>query len=398
MILVSQIIFLSCTALLLYTYLVYPRLVTWLAKDKTLNSLHFENEAEWPMVSILMAAYNEELVLKEKLESLLNLDYPQDRLRIYIGSDNSSDRTNEILKAYESRVEHLSIVCFDQRQGKIRIINQLSDLAAEHTPSTGNHIFLMTDASVMLRKDVAKKLVRHFKNKEIGMVDAHMTYTGMQEDGISKSENTYLGSEVMLKQSESRLWGKMIGPFGGCFAMRSNLFTKVPENFLVDDFYIAMKTLEQGYLAINDLEAVCAEQVSHAVEEEYRRKKRISTGNFQNLWTFKHQLNPFSSLGFAFISHKVIRWLGPFLMTGTFLSSGYLAWAGDRFFTIVTALQVVWYLGVPLLDKLLSLLKVNRTLTKHITYFNKMNLALLHGFFAFISGVNSSIWEPTKRS
>ena len=113
----------------------------------------------------------------------------------------------------------------------------------------------------------------------------------------------------------------MIGPFGGCYMLRSNYFSKVPDNYLVDDFYIAMEVFRKGGLAINDLSAICTESNSSDILEEFKRKSRISAGNFQNLLTFKNLLwPPFSKLAFNFISHKVLRWLGPlFIATFTIL-------------------------------------------------------------------------------
>jgi len=368
----------------------------FLARHTKPHAQKYDSEAELPYVSILMAAYNEELVLEDKINSLLAQDYPRNKVRLYIGSDNSSDRTNAILDQHSS--EYLTPVYFTTRQGKPSIINQLAEQALSNAADGAEHLFLLTDASVMLETDTLFKLAQHFKNPQIGLVDAHMIYTGMKEEGISKSENRYLSSEVQLKQNEAKLWGKMMGPFGGCFVMRAALYSSVPSNFLVDDFYLSLKVLEQGYSVINEIDAKCYEQVSHEMSEEFRRKKRISTGNFQNLNHFKSLLNPFTKLGFVFISHKVIRWLGPFLMLAIFFSSLVLALSGSLFYTIIYSLQLVWYLFIPMLDKTFSIIGIPFSLARHIRYFNRMNWALLRGFFAYMKGVEKGIWQPTKRS
>lgn len=369
--------------------------MNFFARGKELNPIRYTKNEDLPSVSILMAAYNEEVVLESKLTSLIGLDYPEEKLQIYVGSDNSTDKTNDILNQYSAEYKHIHPIIYNSRQGKPSIINQL---ASSLDLDSDNHILLLTDASVILEEDCLFSLVRHFKNKKVGLVDAYMTYTGMKAEGISKSENTYLTNEVSLKQNESKVWGQMIGPFGGCFTIRAKLFSPVPDNFLVDDFYLAMKVLEQDYLTINDMEAICFEPVSHTSSEEFRRKKRISTGNFQNLMAFKHLLNPFNSLGFSFISHKVLRWLGPFFMLSIFISSALLALQGSHFFRILLFLQLVWYLVIPILDKLLGLLKIHFTMTRNISYFNLMNYALFLGFFASLKGVKSGIWQPTKRT
>lgn len=392
---ILHIIFWLGVALLIHSYVFYPWLVKMLSRGKKDNEqVHSRNDA-LPRVAVLMAAYNEELVLAEKIESLLAQDYPMDLVDIFIGSDNSTDGTNAILQRYHDGGK-LQAILFAERQGKPNIINQL--VAKVRDAQREAQVYLMTDASVILEPDVLFQLARHFKNPKVGLVDAQMNYSGMKKEGISYSENTYLSSEVRLKHNESKLWGKMIGPFGGCFALRAELYKDVPSNFLVDDFYLAMQVLEEGYLAINELSASCHEPVSHESSEEFRRKRRISTGNFQNLFHFKHLLNPFSSLGFSFISHKVLRWLGPFIMIALFICSALLAGKGSLFFGAIVVLQLAWYVGIPLVDVLLTKLNIHLRPTRNIAYFNLMNWALLMGFFRFLGGVKSSVWTPTKRT
>ena len=251
----------------------------------------------------------------------------------------------------------------------------------------------------MLTPEVLRHLTKHYKREEVVVVDAHMVHTGMKAEGISKAENEYISTEVNLKYMEGLIWGKMIGPFGGCYAIRSNYFTEVPPNFLVDDFYITMKALEQGGQAINDLKAVCYESVSHEIKEEYRRKSRISAGNFQNLTTFRHLWwPPFKALNFAFFSHKILRWLGPFFILLMVLTSGLLALQDMLFYRFFFPLFLFLILGVPALDVLSKKLGFNFLPFRAIRYFFTMNLALLEGFFKFVKGIQKGTWEPPKRS
>ena len=398
--LILHIILWTCVGLLVHSYVLYPLIVSWLAKGRALNDLRYSEADDWPLVIVLMAAYNEEQLIEEKLDTLLDQEYPQSKLTIYVGSDASSDQTDEILDRYAQANKQLIFIPFKNRTGKPGIINALAKQALN--TSSLNHkgevLFLMTDASVMLDKAVVKTLARHFKNKEIGMVDAHMHYSGIQKKGISSSENTYLSGEVKLKHNESKAWGRMIGPFGGCFMMRAEYFQPVPSNFLVDDFYLAMKILEQDKLVINDLNALCSEPVTHALADEFRRKKRISAGNFQNLWAFKGLALPFTLTGFAFFSHKVVRWVGPFLMLMILISSLVLASLGSGVGLVLVGLQLIWYIIFPLIDWLLSIAGLHLSILRNIRYFNLMNVALFSGFIKFISGVSTNVWQPTKRS
>jgi len=134
--------------------------MSMMARGKKLNNQHYTSEDDWPLVSVLMAAYNEEAVLKDKLDTLYNQDYPIQKIKIYIGSDNSSDSTNQILEDYAAQYSNLHATYFTSRQGKPKIINQLVKQVHNDLPDQSDHVFLMTDASVMLRSDTLSKLVR----------------------------------------------------------------------------------------------------------------------------------------------------------------------------------------------------------------------------------------------
>lgn len=384
---------------ILHSYLLYPLLLRRLARGKRPNRLLFSKEEEWPRVSVILSAYNEQEVIRQKMDSLVGLDYPENKIRLYVGSDCSSDQTNAIVSEYAARHPHLRFFPFTQRRGKPGVINELAGIATEEWGRGPGHIFILTDASVMLDPHCAATLVRHFKNPEIDVVDAHMIHFGMKEEGISRAEDEYISSEVQLKYREGLIWGAMAGPFGGCYAIRSNRFAFVPPNFLVDDFYITMKALEQGGKAINDLEATCREPVSHTIREEFRRKARISAGNFQNMSAFRHLWwPPFRPLSFTFFSHKVLRWLGPFFFIIILLSSGLLAMEGNLFYALLFWVMVGGLIVLPLLDILFNALGINLLPLRGARYFVMMNLALLQGFFKYLKGIRSNVWEPTKRN
>ncbi|MEM1319764.1 MAG: glycosyltransferase [Bacteroidota bacterium] len=371
----------------------------WLARGKQSKSLYFQNEEEWPEVTVVMSVYNEEQVMEKKMECLLALDYPKEKLHLYIGSDCSSDQTNAIISRFAEQDARIHFFPFTQRRGKPGVINELVHRMKDHRPPASNHIYLLTDANVILAENTLRQLVRHYKDPEVMLVDANMISTGTRAEGISKSEDRYVSSEVQLKHREGLVWGRMIGPFGGCYSLRSTHYHDVPPRFLVDDFYITLKAFEQGGKAINDLEAFCYEGVSHDIWEEYRRKKRISAGNFQNLHTFRHLLKlPFDSLGFAFFSHKVLRWLGPFFIIGALVSSLILFLQSNIIYSILLLLQLVILLLIPLFDTILKKMNIHLQLFRNITYFNMMNVALLEGFFKYIKGIKNNVWEPPKRN
>ncbi len=394
----AQILLWGSVLALAHSYVFFPLLMKWLAKGKKPNSRVFAaNDPELPTVTVLMSVYNEEKVIGEKLESLRKLDYPAGKLHLYIGSDCSDDATNALAEAAKATMPNLHFFPFQQRRGKPPVINELAAMALEQQKAGPEHIFLLTDASVMLRPDTVYQLVRHFHNPSIGVVDAHMRSVGLRGEGISRSEDRYLNGEVRLKYHESLVWGQMIGPFGGCYALRSDLFEPVPPNSLVDDFWLVFRALEKGFQAINDLDAVCYEGATHQVRDEFRRKKRIAAGSFQNLARFRRWvLPPRTTLGFAFFSHKVLRWFGGFLILLSWLSCAFLAFY-QPFYRLLWLLMTAGLVGVPLLDWALARLRLTFLPVKNLAYFLAMNAALIAGFFKWRKGIRENTWQRTTR-
>lgn len=398
-IILQMILWLSIS-LLVYSYVIFPLILNLLSRHKKKNPIVFQKEETLPHVSILMSLFNEEQVIIDKLNTLIQQNYPPEQLDVYIGSDHSSDQTNMLVESFISK-HHLSNFHFfpyTDRQGKPGVINQLVERAKNQHGTGKEHILIITDASVLLDSNTVFQLIKHFKNDQIGLVDSHMQHIGLQKEGISQSEDQYISGEVHIKHMESILNGKMMGPFGGCYAIRSDLFTPVPHNFLVDDFYLAMHVLNQGKNAINELDAICSETVSHEIHEEYRRKKRISAGNFQNLNHYKHLLLPSNtSIAFNFWGHKLIRWLGPFLIILSFLSNLFLGIYGNLFYIILLSFQTVLIFIIPIFDIVLQQFNIHIIIMRSIRYFFIMNLALLEGFINYLKGIKSNVWQPTKR-
>ena len=378
-------------AVIFYSYLIFPAVISFLSKSRRIESDFYEpGDENLPKVSLLIAAFNEEEVIEQKIKSIYTTNYPVEKLEVLIGSDNSTDRTNEIVSKLTSSYPDLRFFLFNQRRGKGNVVNDLFER------STGN-IVVLTDANVMLEEATIYELLKYFKDAEIGLVDTRMVNTNMHPSGISHQEKTYISREVQIKQHESILWGTMMGPFGGCFAIRRELYSPVPKNFLVDDFYINMKVLDQGYKCINNLEAIVFEDISNNLKDEFRRKVRISTGNFQNLRKFAHMLwHKTKGLSFCFISHKALRWIGPFFLVLAYLSNIYLAFESKPYFYIFVLHSFL--LLLPLLDILLKKIELHIKLLRFITHFYSMNLALLIGFFKSLKKIESNVWKPTQRN
>ena len=382
-------LFWICFFLIIYSYFIFPMTVILFGKNKELNSNIYNKIDEMPSVSILIAAYNEQSTIKEKVMSIINSNFPTDKIEIIIGSDCSTDNTNEIIKKLAEEYPFIIAINFEKRTGKSGVVNRLVKRAK-------SDILIITDANIIFSENTISSLIQHFKNPQIGLVDSNMVNIGIKKSGISFQEKTYISWEVKFKHAESKLWGMLMGPFGGCFAIRKSLFTPIPENFLVDDFYVCMNILQNGHKTINDLKAIVYEDVSNQISEEFRRKRRISMGNFINLLHFKKLLlKPFSKLGFVFLSHKVIRWFGPILLL-LILVANYSLISDNIFYKISFFTQLILFI-FPFIDLILRKIGIHIIILRFITHFYSMNLALLMGIIDYLITNKKGVWEPTKR-
>jgi cellulose synthase/poly-beta-1,6-N-acetylglucosamine synthase-like glycosyltransferase len=389
MIIIAEIACWLSLGLIFHSYVLFPLIVQFLAKGKSINPPEIANK-ELPFISILMSAYNEEIVIEEKILSILSSDYPKELLEIIVGSDASSDQTDYILERLKSEnPKHIFFFPFAQRRGKPNVINTLVDRAK-------GDILILTDANVIFDNQTLRELIKPFTDPKIGLVDSQMINKGIKESGISHQEKAYISREVSIKHHESLIWGSMMGPFGGCFAIRKELFKPIPNNFLVDDFFLNMIVLENGYLAINNPSAKVYEDVSNNLGIEYRRKIRIATGNFQNLKRFRKLLwPPWSGTSFSFLSHKVIRWFGPFLLIVLFFSLAYLSSLKSSY--LAGFIGILTFFFIPVLDHFLKKLRIHISFFRFITHFCAMNLAMFVGFLRYGKGVKTNVWQPTKR-
>ncbi|MDP2388509.1 MAG: glycosyltransferase [Bacteroidota bacterium] len=372
----------------MHTYIFYPLwIIASTPKKKQNEELYLETD-ELPTIDVLLAAYNEEKVLEEKINTMLNTTYPIGKLNIYIGSDASTDRTNEIIRSFVEKNSNVHLVEFPGRTGKSGIINKLAENATAD-------LFVLTDANVMFFPDTFFKLVQHFKNPKVAQVAANIVKVAPKTEGIAKQEINYIQFENKIKYAESLRWKSVMGAEGGCYAIRKEWFAPVPKNFYMDDFYITMNVIEKGGYALFEPEAICHEDVPTSGDEEFKRKVRISIGNFQNLNRYKGLLLN-GGIGFAFISHKVLRWHTPFFLIFCFILSFILSFYNNLFFFFF-AMELLLLLS-PAFDAIFSSKKNPSGLFRYAAHFVKMNTALLKGFFVWAWGVESNIWTPTKRS
>ncbi len=371
------IVFFVSAGVIVYSYAIYPLL---LALVPVRRREELPEPAEWPFVSVLISVYNEEKHITERIENLLALDYPSDKLEILIGSDGSTDRTNELVRQFKDPRVHLHE--YEERSGKPGVLNRL-------IPQTRGELLAFSDANAMFAPDALKKLARHFRDARIGGVCGRLLF---HEEKSETDEGPYWKLETYLKTRESAI-DSCLGANGAIYAIRKSCWPGIPDNTFVDDFVIGMRVREQGVRVVYDREAVATEELPQSVGHEMTRRIRIGAGDFQALFLCWRSLLPWRGFySLAFWSHKVLRWLSPFFMVAALISN--LALLPHPLFTVLLALQLAFY-GLAIVGGLRRGRKIGWFSAPH--YFVTINLALLLGFFRFITGTQQAAWKRTAR-
>ena len=363
----------------MYAYIFYPVFLKNKAKDKSFTFKFYSVTEELPMVNIIIPVCNEEKVIEEKLNSILQSEYPSVKIQVFLGLDNCTDNSKCIIENKFS-LPNIHFTEFAERQGKPGVLNQI----IENQNLKQDSILILTDANVIFTKNTIFELVKYFKDEQIGLTDSNI-----QPKNISNyNEKDYWNYETEIKYNESLVFGIIPGPSGGCYAIRRELFKPIPSNFLVDDFYEGFNIVARNYKAILNIEAICYEDIVTSWSQEFFRKIRIATGNFQNLWYFKkYAIQPFSDIGFVFLSHKIIRWKTPFLLLILFY---ILLLKFTLFILIIT-------LFLPIIDVILFTFGIEFKPFRRFNYFIVMNIAVFIGFIKFCKGVKTNVWQPTTR-
>jgi cellulose synthase/poly-beta-1,6-N-acetylglucosamine synthase-like glycosyltransferase len=335
---------------------------------------------ELPRVTVLIAAYNEESCLREKLENTLALAYPADRLEILVGSDGSTDATDAIVTSFAARGVRLSAA---PRGGKVAVLNRLTREA------TGT-LWLFTDANTMLEPDALCRLVDRARDPWVGGVSGRLRLVA-PEGGVA-GEGAYWKYENLLKLYESRR-GALMGANGGLYLLRASEWRPLPGDTIVDDFLVSMRVVAGGRRLVYAPEAVATEETAVDLQGEFRRRVRIAAGNFQSLGELSPLLFRRDFAAFAFWSHKLLRWLAPAFLLTMLLAN--VALAGRPFYALVLAGQLAFYgaalLRTPVPGSLGRLVALAR-------YFVEMNAALAVGFGRFLRGSQRATWQRTQRT
>ncbi len=310
----GAMIFWLSLALLAYVYFGYPLIASLRA---ALQSKPRRQAPIEPHVSIILSAHNEGARLAARIDNLLALDYPKDRLEIVVGSDGSSDDTVERAREYEKR--GVKVRPFPERRGKAALINAL-------VPVVGGEIVVFADARQRFDRAALRALVANFADPAVGAVSGELILAA-NRDVAAAGQGTafYWRYEKFLRSSESRV-DSTIGATGAIYAIRRELFEPIPEDTILDDVLIPLRIVRRGYRVIFEPEARAYDQVSATARDELARKARTIAGTFQLFARERWLFNPLRNrLWFETISHKALRLTIPALQVLLFVANLALA-------------------------------------------------------------------------
>jgi cellulose synthase/poly-beta-1,6-N-acetylglucosamine synthase-like glycosyltransferase len=368
-----------------YAYVGYPVVICWLAwLFGRRRSAPVSADTELPTLSLLIAAYNEEAVIEERLRNALALDYPEGKLEIVVAADGCTDRTTEIVRHYVNR--GVRLLDFSQRRGKTAALN------AAFAEVTGD-IVMLSDANTFTEPSAARKLARWFQEPAIGAVCGRLVLTDPATG--QNADSLYWKYETFLKRQEGRL-GALLGANGAIYAIRKNQYVPIPDGTVLDDLVIPLLAkLRHGGDLVYDPEAVASEETATGIGAEFHRRSRIGAGGFGCLGLLSRLMHPRHGWTcFAFLSHKVLRWCCPFFLLGLLLSNLFV-W-DTPLYAALLLLQCGFYLtaaamaSVPGQSKLFKVLRLT-------TMFTSMNAALLIGFCRWLFRTQRVTWRRTAR-
>ncbi|PJJ84960.1 glycosyltransferase family 2 protein [Mucilaginibacter auburnensis] len=341
-----------------------------------------------PTCTLIVAAYNEERFIEEKIKNSLELNYPQGLLKLIFITDGSSDGTADIVAKYPQIIHMHS----PERKGKMAAVHRAID-------TVDTAVMVFTDANTFLNADAIVNICRHYSDPKVGAVAGEKRVLITEASDATAGEGFYWKYESKLKVWDSELYS-VVGAAGELFSVRTDLYEHVPATSIIDDFMISMLIARKGYRIIYEPDAYAMETASEDVKEELKRKVRIAAGGLQSIIWLKSLLLPFKTptLSFQYISHRVLRWtVVPFLMILLLVLNIILVHNDEgAIYQLFLAGQVMFY-GMSIFGWMLEAKQIKVKIFFIPYYFCMMNYAVIRGIFRYLSGNQSAVWDKAKR-
>lgn len=367
-----------------HTFLGYPISLWLIDKIKQKKCENFQNESFEPSITIIIPAHNEEKVIAKKLNNILTLDYPKEKLQLIVASDNSTDNTEEIVKKYMSKISTLNLYIVQERKGKTNAQNEAFRLAK-------GEIIIFSDANSIIKKNAIKELVKPFTNLNVGYVSGKLEYINGEEFESSNLENKYWNYDLMLRKYESKLDSITAGN-GAIYAIRKSDYVFI-EPILCHDSIMPIK------MALNDKKskyvdsAVAFEKAGESVKDEFKRKVRMSRKILTVTFSDLEKLNIFryGLFSYFYFSHRVLRNTLFIIHALFFFSNIFLlkkGWVYDLSFILH-----ILFISIYLLQ---NKYKWNFKLFSFIHYYCMTIISQSIGFYNEITGKSKPFWQKAE--
>ena len=384
-----QLIFYVSCGLVFYNYAGYAIIVYILNKITGSRQRAEDDPAFRPTVAFIVAAYNEQDVIKEKIVNSLEQEYPRDKIEFIFVTDGSSDRTAEFI----TQSPGVRLLHRPERGGKSAALNRA-------VAETTQDIVIASDANTLLNPEAVKNIVRHYRSEKTGGVAGEKKVLSSTDDAedVGAGEGLYWKYESALKKLDADFYS-VVGAAGELFSLRRTLYEPLPDNVILDDFVLSLKVAQKGYRIRYEPDAYAMELPSFSMKDEQKRKVRIAAGGFQaiGMLTPLFAFWKYPRLTFLYVSHRVLRWtLSPLCLILALVANAFLL-TTNRWYIAFFLAQLCFY-GLSLLAALSPSIRNGVKPAKLAYYFTFMNVSVILGFFRFLRGRQSATWEKARRS
>lgn len=365
---------LACAVVLAYTYVGYPILIGALARlfPRRLRPFFAVSGGE-PTVSVCIPAYNAADTLDAKLASVLEQDWPTNKLQVLVYSDGSTDDTDRLVGAWVARDKRVRLVRGNLRRGKPTGLNHLRVLA-------DGELLVFTDARQRLERGTLRSLVEPLADPEVGCVTGNLVLEGGEGAGL------YWRYENWIRRQEGRFHG-VVGITGPLAAMRKADYELMPADIILDDVWIPMRLRLRGKRVVLSEEAVLYDR-AFADGREFRRKVRTLAGNYQIFRRMPALLSPLLNPSwFETVSHKVMRLFCPWALVTMLAASvaGLVRSPSALVWQVLVSAQLAFYLTALLGPRAGRVAAAVRT-------FVVLHAAAVVGLWRFLRGRQPITW------
>ena len=366
--------------IIIFAYFGYPAslIIIGMINNKVVNK-----DEIYPYVTMIVAAFNEERKVENKICNTLKIEYPKDKFQVIFVSDESTDKTDQIILKYICQgIEYLRI---ENRKGK-------ENAQKEAIKYAKGDIIIFSDVATAINSNGIKNIVSNFADPSVGCVSSEDRI--IKKNGSHIGEGTYVSYEMWLRKVESKVHS-IVGLSGSFFAARK----EVCKNFsseMQSDFRTVLNSIELGLRGVCDSEAIGYYENVADEKREFDRKVRTVIRGLTVFFRHMEFLNPFvyGIFSYELFCHKLLRWLVPLFLIIVFYSNTILAFSSSRYFILLIC-QVLFY-SVAFVVRFANI-KVENTLFKIPVYFSTVNLSILVAWWKYIKGKRIVMWSPSER-